>query len=94
MSDRPAPPSPPEPGDSADELTLRIAGGEGEPERLLRIARPVEGLVRIREWTSADWGTMLEREMASTALLDAIERAARERRRLSEELYRVRLWLQ
>jgi len=80
-------------GDPADTLALQIGGGGDEPERLLHIARPVNGLVRLREWTSADWGTPLEREMSADALLNAIERAAQQRRRMNQELYRVRRWL-
>ncbi len=80
-----------EPG---DELTVQVVGGGGEPERLLRISRPVNGLVRVREWTSEGWGQPpLEREMSADALLRALEEAARQRRRLTEELYRIRRWL-
>ena len=82
-------PPPPE-----DELTLQVGAGAGEPERLLHISRPVDGLVRVREWTSDAWNVPpVERELAAAALLRALETAARQRRRLSQELYRVRQWL-
>ena len=79
-------------GDGA-ELTVQVAGGDGEPERLLRISRPRNGLVRVRELSSDDWGRGDERELSAEALLRALEEAARQRRRLSEDLYRIRLWL-
>ena len=81
------------PVEPEDELVVQVGGGAGEPERLLHISRPVQGLVRVREWTSDDWNTPLERELSADALLRAIEEAARQRRRLSEELYRIRRWL-
>jgi hypothetical protein len=78
----------------ADELVVQVGGGRDEPERLLHISRPVDGLVRVREWTSESWNVPpAERELSARALLRAIEEAARQRRRLSEELYRVREWL-
>ncbi len=76
-----------------DELTVHLGSGAGEPERLLRISRPVDGLVRVREFSSDDWSTPFERELSAEALLRAMEEAARQRRKLSEELYRIRLWL-
>ena len=80
-----------EPG---DELTVQVLGGGGEPERLLRISRPVGGLVRVLEWTSESWNAPpLEREMAVEALLGALEEAAAQRRRISQEMYRIRTWL-
>jgi hypothetical protein len=82
------------PPPAPDELILQIGGGDDEPERLLHITRPVDGLVRVREWSSESWNSPpVERELSARALLRAIEEAARQRRRLSEELYRVREWL-
>jgi hypothetical protein len=82
------------PAPAPDELIVQVGGGAGEPERLLHISRPVEGLVRVREWTSESWNIPpLERELAAPALLRALEEAARQRRRLSQELVRVRQWL-
>jgi hypothetical protein len=82
---------PVDPGD--DELTVHLGSGGGEPERLLRISRPVDGLVRVREFSGDDWSAPFERELSAEALLRAFEEAARQRRKLSEELYRIRLWL-
>ena len=78
----------------ADELVVQVGGGRDEPERLLHISRPKDGLVRVREWTSEAWNVPpLERELSARALLGALEDAARQRRRLSQELARVRQWL-
>ena len=78
----------------ADELVVQVGGGRDEPERLLHVSRPKDGLVRVREWTSEGWNLPpLERELSARALLEALEDAARRRRRLSQELARVRQWL-
>jgi hypothetical protein len=75
-------------------LTLRIGGNEGTPERLLLIGRPRDGSVRVREWTSNSWNTEGDDfDADAMALLDDIERAYDARRPVSEEMYRVRLWL-
>ena len=85
---------PPSDGETPDELAVQMGGGNGEPERLLHLSRPVDGLVRVREWTGADWNApAVEREMPADVLLRAFEDAARQRRRLSAELYAIRLWL-
>ena len=82
------------PADPGDELTVQVTASDGEPERLLKISRPRQGLVRVREWTSDGWGQPpAEREMAADALLRALEEASRRRRRVSEELHRIRRWL-
>jgi hypothetical protein len=85
----------PEGDEPPDELAVHMGGGrDGEPERLLHLSRPVDGLVRVREWTGADWNApAVEREMPADVLLRAFEEGARQRRRLSEELYAIRLWL-
>ncbi|HVE79190.1 MAG TPA: hypothetical protein VNA89_10030 [Gemmatimonadaceae bacterium] len=84
-------------GDGADaprELTVQVAAGNGEPERLMILARAGGGRVRVREWTSAGWGTPPdEREVAPEALYAWLETAVRRGRRVSEELYRIRRWL-
>ena len=82
------------PPTSSGELTLQIGGDAGEPERLLLIARPEGGRVRVREWTGAGWGgPPREREYAVAELLAVVAGAARARRRLSEDPRRVRRWL-
>ena len=77
----------------ADELTVHVGGGDGQPERLLRLSRPDNGLVRVTEWNGTDWSSAVERVMAAEVLLRALEEAAQQRRRLSQELYAVRRWL-
>jgi hypothetical protein len=81
------------PVDPGDTLTVLVGGSEAVPEQLLRISRPRDGLVRVTEWTSANWSAPNEREMAADALLRALEEAAMHRRRLSEEIHRIRRWL-
>ena len=76
-----------------DVLPVMVGGGGGEPERLLHVGRPVDGMVRVREWTSDTWSAPVEHELPADALLNELERAAQQRRRLSEEIYRIRLWL-
>lgn len=76
-------------------LTLRIGGGPDTPERLLLIGRPRHGLARVREWTSNSWNTEGEDYDAdATTLLEDIERAYDARRPVSEEMFRLRAWLQ
>lgn len=78
----------------AEFLTLRLGGAPGRPERLLLVGRPVNGLVRVREWTSNSWNTEGEDyDVPTGELLDRIEGAYAERVPVSEEMYRVREWL-
>lgn len=75
-------------------LTLHVAGGHGEPERLLLIGRPESGHVRVREWTSQSWNTEGDDyEADAEELLAGLERDFSARRAMSEEIYRVRQWL-
>jgi hypothetical protein len=80
-----------------DEPTLQVQveGTETEGMRLYVIARPAAGRVRVREWRGETWAHgPVDREVAAAELLEELERAHRARRRLSEELYRVKLWLE
>lgn len=81
------------PVDPGDTLTVQVGSGAGEPERLLRISRPRDGLVRVLEWNSENWSAPFERELSAESLLMALEEAAARRRRLSEEPGRIRRWL-
>lgn len=83
-------------------LVLRIEGGHGEPFRLLRISRPVDGRVLVHEWPvvgevpldAAKGADLLRmRETDAEELLASIERAHRERRGISESMFLVRAWL-
>ncbi len=79
---------------TSEFLTLRIAGGQGEPERLMLIGRPEAGQVRVREWTSRSWSSEGEDyEIDAEELLAGLERDFSARRAMSEEIYRVRQWL-
>ncbi|HJU74614.1 MAG TPA: hypothetical protein VJ717_12770 [Gemmatimonadaceae bacterium] len=79
---------------TSEFLTLRVAAGHGEPERLLLIGRPESGQVRVREWTSRSWNTEGDDyEIDAEELLAALERDFSAHRAMSEEIYRVRQWL-
>ena len=79
---------------TSEFLTLRVAAGHGEPERLLLIGRPEDGHVRVREWTSRSWNTEGDDyEIDAEELLAGLERDFSARRAMSEEIYRVRQWL-
>lgn len=73
-----------------------MGGGRGEPEKLLLIEHPrADGLVRLRQWTSADWSAPpATLEVSASALLSEIERAVREGRGMNREITVVRRWLQ
>ena len=76
-------------------LSVQVEGSEREGMRLFVMSRPRGGLVRVREWRGEEWSAgPLEREVEASALYAEFERAHRERRRMSEELYRLRLWLE
>lgn len=76
-------------------LSVQVEGDGREATRLYVMGRPRAGRVRVREWRGEDWSAVpLEHEMDAASLLAEFERAYRARRRMSEELYRVRLWLE
>ena len=76
-------------------LSVQVEGTAREGMRLYVMGRPRDGMVRVREWRGEDWSAgPLEREVEASALLAEFERAHRDRRRMSEELYRLRLWLE
>jgi hypothetical protein len=76
-------------------LSLRIGGNAAQPERLLLIGRPHDGLVRVREWTSRSWNTEGDDfDIDPGELLVDIERAYDARLMVSEEMYKIRRWLE
>ena len=80
---------------SGEALAVLVGAGGGEPERLLRIGRPIDGQVDVLEWSGDDWTRPAQqRRQPAAELLAQLERAAEERRRMTEEIYRLRLWLQ
>ena len=84
-----------DPGDARGEtLEVQVAGGRGEPERLLVLGRPRGGAVPVREFRFGDVESGPRDYTASAAeLLADFQRARRQRRRLSEDLYAIRRWL-
>lgn len=88
------PDKPPTPPADPDVLSVQVAGDTHEPDRLMLISRPHGGEVTVREWTSKEWNSEpSERRMDAHVLYTALEKASKQRRRLSQELHRVRLWL-
>lgn len=80
--------------DEPEFLTLRVSGDASTPERLLLIGPARAGSVNVREWTSNSLNTGGEEYRTDAAgLLAEIERAYAARRPVSEEMYRVRSWL-
>ena len=77
---------------AADSLTVQVQGGGRDPERVLVLSRPRRGLVEVREFAVGCDGP---RDFTATVdeLRDLFERASRKRRRISEDLYTIRLWL-
>lgn len=76
-------------------LTVQVIGGGGEPERLLLLYRDgaESGRLLVKEWSSANPEAPREYEMERDDLYDALEDAQRGGRRVSQELHRVRRWL-
>jgi hypothetical protein len=76
----------------ADSLSVQIEGTRKEAERVLVLSRPRNGVVEAREFAV---GCTAPREL--TLGVDEayriFERAERDRRRLGESLYAIRLWL-
>ena len=76
-------------------LTVRIGGALGVEERLLLIGRPNEGSVRVREWRSSTMITEGEDyDVDPGELLENIEQAYASRLLVSEEMYKIRRWLE
>ncbi len=81
--------------DAPRELPLLMGPARGEPERLMLIGVPdARGMVRVRAWSSDDWGaTPATREEARDGLLEWIEARARAGHSLNQSLDTVRAWL-
>ena len=81
-------------GDAAESLSVQVGGGKGEPETLYVLTRPRAGMVEVREFRFGSHQSEPRVYAASCAsLLGEFERAHAERRRLSEDLHRIRRWL-
>jgi hypothetical protein len=80
--------------DGAESLSVQVAGGKGEPEKLYVLTRPRAGMVEVREFRfGSHQSEPLVYAASCEALLDDFERAHQQRRRLSEDLHRIRRWL-
>jgi hypothetical protein len=78
----------------AESLSVQVEGGDGEPERLLVLSRPRAGVVDVREFRfGAAQAGPVEYSAAAGELYDALARAHRQRRRVSEDLGAIRRWL-
>ncbi len=79
----------------ADHLVVQVGSAADEPEYMLMISRPSAGRVRVREWSPANWSEEArEHELPVDEVYSRIERADRQRRRISVEMLRVRAWLE
>lgn len=80
--------------DGAESLSVQVAGGRGEPEKLYVLTRPRAGTVEVREFRFGERESEPRVYAASAAsLLADFRRAHAERRRLSEDLHRIERWL-
>ena len=77
-----------------ESLTVQVQGTRGEPERVFVLSRARNDLVEVREFGSS-CATAAPREYTETAhdMLRLFEKAARQKRRVSQELYLIRQWL-
>ena len=80
--------------EGAESLSVQVAGGKGEPEKLYVMTRPRGGMVEVREFRFGSHETEPRiYAAASDELLAGFERAHGQRRRLSADLHRIRRWL-
>lgn len=84
-------PSPLPADTGAEQLTVHVAGGDGEPDCVYELARPRLGRVAVRAFPAP--GAPQWYEVASDALLERLEGARRAGRRVSVEGYALRHWL-
>ena len=79
-------------GAGAESLSVQIEGTRREAERVIVLSRPRHGVVEAREFAV---GCTAPREL--TLGVDEayriFERAQRDRRRIGQDLYAIRLWL-
>lgn len=80
--------------EGADVLSVQVQGAKGDPERLLVLSRPRNGFVEVREFRyGCAQAAPLEYTASAEELYTTFATAHARRRRVSEELYRIRLWL-
>ena len=82
------------PVSSATHLTVHIVGARGESDRTLMLEHAPDGAVRVREWSETNWaGPAAERVVPADEVYAMVERAHRERRRVTVSLPELRAWL-
>lgn len=75
-------------------LSLRIGGTAEIPERLLLMGRPYDGVVHVHEWSTRTMNTRGDDYLIDAdELLAQIEEAYTANLAVSEDMYRVRMWL-
>ena len=80
--------------DSPAELVVQVAAGSGEPNYMLVLGRPVNGRVRVREWSDDSWSDEAhERMLGIEDVWGRVEQAFRQRRRVTVEMAQLRAWL-
>jgi hypothetical protein len=78
----------------SEELSVRIGPGHNEPERLVIVGPPHNGVVHIKEWDASNWAAPArERDVPVTDMYTTFKTAADHRSALSVELYQIKLWL-
>ena len=77
-----------------DSLTVQVQGARGEPERVYLLSRPRRDLVEVREFGS-DCAAAAPRDYTASTdeMLRLFEKAAKQKRRVSQEMYLIRQWL-
>lgn len=75
-------------------LTLRVGGSADIPERLLLVGRPYDGVVHVHEWSTRTMNQRGEDYLIDALeLLEQLEGAHAANLAVSEEMYKVRVWL-
>jgi hypothetical protein len=77
-----------------ESLTVQVQGGRGDPERVFVLSRPRNDLVEVREFGSSCAAAAPRSYTESTdILLRLFEKAVKQKRRVSQEMYLIRQWL-
>ena len=82
------------PAAPAAHLTVHIVGLRGDSDRTLLLERTPDGAVRVREWSDANWaGPAAECVLPAAEVYAMVERAHRQRRRVTVSLPELGAWL-
>ena len=95
MPSPPTPRPPPTvPAPDATELTVQVYHADGTAELLWVLAPAPQGMVRVKEWSPANWASPpLERLLSADTVYERLRRASRERQRVTPEIMELRAWL-